>query len=61
MVDGSDRRRRGINWPAVQPSIVRETLHYGVGLSCVHRDILRIDLKISVILEKCKVLSDRTK
>ena len=61
MVDVSDHMRRGINWPAVQQSIVRETLHYGVGLSCVDRDILRIDLKKSVILEKCKDLSDRTK
>jgi hypothetical protein len=42
--------RSGIYWPAVQQLIVREILHHGDGLSCVDRDILRIDLKISVIL-----------
>lgn len=61
MVDGSNYMRREIYWPAVQQLIVQEILHHGVGLSCVDRDTLCIDLKISVILGNYKVPSDRTK
>jgi len=45
----------------MQQLIVREILHHGVVLSCVDRNILRIDLKICVILGNYKVLSDRMK
>jgi hypothetical protein len=60
VVEGSNNMRRGIYWSAVQQLIVKEIVHRGVGLSCVDRIIHRIDLRISIILGNCKVLSDRT-